>query len=389
MSRYRQSFSEALEEVYMEKIQPFMISYSDRYGKHAGFEGGDSLQDIQNKAANLRKRGFKIDKMGRYNPPVGRKEDAFDVKTEACWTGYKQVGMKNKGGKQVPNCVPEDFKVEEYITEEEDESKKLKNQLDQKDNEIAQLKQKEKVDKAKNLQQRAQANINPETGEPLLQVGIAYKHLKDKMKKEAEKAKQKENSQKIADLATVKKDLEESKASDKAKGMGLDYMKFGRYGKDGKVTHKTSGDNLVKVGKNDEPTDDKPAKKPDAPKKDKDTGEDKEADIKIKSRNFIKDLFDGKLETKDGDTIEPDFDFEDSWDDAIEKAKEMGLPELADEIESIAGYVMEMEPENAQAEYQDMLSKYSGKPVKSLEFAKKADEAIDLFTDSANADIKV
>ena len=24
-----------------------------------------------------------------------------------CWTGYKQVGMKNKGGRQVPNCVPE------------------------------------------------------------------------------------------------------------------------------------------------------------------------------------------------------------------------------------------------------------------------------------------
>lgn len=25
---------------------------------------------------------------------------------EDCWDGYKQVGMKNKGGKQVPNCVP-------------------------------------------------------------------------------------------------------------------------------------------------------------------------------------------------------------------------------------------------------------------------------------------
>jgi hypothetical protein len=24
-----------------------------------------------------------------------------------CWKGYKQVGMKNKNGKQVPNCVPE------------------------------------------------------------------------------------------------------------------------------------------------------------------------------------------------------------------------------------------------------------------------------------------
>jgi len=28
--------------------------------------------------------------------------------TEACWEGYRQVGMKNKGGKKVPNCVPID-----------------------------------------------------------------------------------------------------------------------------------------------------------------------------------------------------------------------------------------------------------------------------------------
>jgi len=34
-------------------------------------------------------------------------EDFFDPITEACWTGYKQVGMKKKGGKEVPNCVPE------------------------------------------------------------------------------------------------------------------------------------------------------------------------------------------------------------------------------------------------------------------------------------------
>ena len=25
---------------------------------------------------------------------------------ETCWKGYKQVGMKKKGKKQVPNCVP-------------------------------------------------------------------------------------------------------------------------------------------------------------------------------------------------------------------------------------------------------------------------------------------
>jgi hypothetical protein len=29
-----------------------------------------------------------------------------DVLKESCWKGYKQVGMKEKDGKQVPNCVP-------------------------------------------------------------------------------------------------------------------------------------------------------------------------------------------------------------------------------------------------------------------------------------------
>lgn len=29
-----------------------------------------------------------------------------EIITEACWDGYKQIGMKKKGGKSVPNCVP-------------------------------------------------------------------------------------------------------------------------------------------------------------------------------------------------------------------------------------------------------------------------------------------
>ena len=28
------------------------------------------------------------------------------MKKDPCWSGYKQIGMKDKGGKQVPNCVP-------------------------------------------------------------------------------------------------------------------------------------------------------------------------------------------------------------------------------------------------------------------------------------------
>ena len=39
-----------------------------------------------------------------------------------CWKGYKQIGMKEKDGKQVPNCVPinegEDDSIDEYDVDE-------------------------------------------------------------------------------------------------------------------------------------------------------------------------------------------------------------------------------------------------------------------------------
>lgn len=37
-----------------------------------------------------------------------------DILIEDCWKGYKQVGMKKKGQKYVPNCVP----VEEALQED-------------------------------------------------------------------------------------------------------------------------------------------------------------------------------------------------------------------------------------------------------------------------------
>ena len=45
---------------------------------------------------------------------------------EACWDGYKQVGMKKKGSKEVPNCVPEENELNEWgeITEKDDKSGK-------------------------------------------------------------------------------------------------------------------------------------------------------------------------------------------------------------------------------------------------------------------------
>ena len=44
----------------------------------------------------------------------------FDQMMESnpCWSGYKQLGTKMKGGRQVPNCVPVDEELEAQETME-------------------------------------------------------------------------------------------------------------------------------------------------------------------------------------------------------------------------------------------------------------------------------
>jgi hypothetical protein len=41
------------------------------------------------------------------------KNEARIAEDSPCWKGYKQVGMKDKGGKQVPNCVPNESVIKE------------------------------------------------------------------------------------------------------------------------------------------------------------------------------------------------------------------------------------------------------------------------------------
>jgi hypothetical protein len=102
---------------------------------------------------------------------------------------------------------------------------------------------------------------NPATGEVPLQVGIGHALLKTKDKKEADKKAAKNKSEKIEKLAkeslmqSTVNIIKESEVGDKAKSMGLDYMSFGRYGKKGKVTHKSIGGKLTAVGKDEKPID--------------------------------------------------------------------------------------------------------------------------------------
>ena len=45
---------------------------------------------------------------GTISAPVKFTEEDNNEVDEACWDSHKQVGMKTKGGKQVPNCVPKE-----------------------------------------------------------------------------------------------------------------------------------------------------------------------------------------------------------------------------------------------------------------------------------------
>ena len=44
-------------------------------------------------------------------PPAPKSKHTEDK--GPCWDGYKQVGMKKKGGRMVPDCVPEEVELEE------------------------------------------------------------------------------------------------------------------------------------------------------------------------------------------------------------------------------------------------------------------------------------
>jgi len=42
---------------------------------------------------------------------VGRKDRTMNEARGTCWVGYQQVGMKDKGGRKVPNCVKEEMEI--------------------------------------------------------------------------------------------------------------------------------------------------------------------------------------------------------------------------------------------------------------------------------------
>ena len=94
--------------------------------------------------------------------------------------------------KKVEKEQEEEETKPEVKKEKSDDTEKLKQAVNQKQAEIDRLKAKAETDKAKVAKKETEKMVNPETGEPLLQVGIAYKHMRDKMKREKEEVKEEE-----------------------------------------------------------------------------------------------------------------------------------------------------------------------------------------------------
>ena len=80
-------------------------------------------------------------------------------KDDPCWDEYKQVGMKDKDGKKVPNCVKESVETDENANNEllKEQSTKFKTVLSKKNAHIKTLE--EKMIKAKNAIQKLLSEV--------------------------------------------------------------------------------------------------------------------------------------------------------------------------------------------------------------------------------------
>jgi hypothetical protein len=235
---------------------------------------------------------------------------------------------------------------------------------------------------------------NPETGEVPLTIGIAHKILRDNQEKKAEEKKQKEASKQIQSMAKGGEEtklefftkkylshLNESEASDKAKALGLTYMSFGRYGKDGQVTHKSVGGSLKALSKKDQETE-KDTDKPSKPKT-KTTGSIKNPDGSNTTSGSIKKEILKKIE--DEDLTDPDMlhQFDDELSNLADDLRQTGDRETADKILDALDSVADGDiSSDAPSKIEDMINALKGKPDFNTQYQKELGKMTNLYKDA-------
>ncbi len=107
-SNWRDDFK-ALEIETIDLIKPEPL-VSEQSAYDPKYPLGKKVGDNQLPSNLSRKPRFKRATPSQSSYADGVSTDAFaEAKEDPCWDGYKQVGMKKKGGKMVPNCVKEGY----------------------------------------------------------------------------------------------------------------------------------------------------------------------------------------------------------------------------------------------------------------------------------------
>ena len=127
----------------------------DPVGKEDGDVNNDGKKDKTDKYLMNRRKAI-----GKAIKGKMMKKESVQQVTEGdgdpCWDSHKQVGMKKKGGKMVPNCVPK-IKTESFSAWRNDLSEIMTDDIDSKP-----IKEKKVVNKIK---------INPKLGEAIEDIG--------------------------------------------------------------------------------------------------------------------------------------------------------------------------------------------------------------------------
>lgn len=97
-------YNESLEEKAVSKSQQKFMGMVRAVQKG---EMDDASPEVKKAADSMSKKDVKDFAGTKHKGLPDKKEETAD---EACWQGYTQKGMKKKGDRMVPNCVPESFK---------------------------------------------------------------------------------------------------------------------------------------------------------------------------------------------------------------------------------------------------------------------------------------
>ena len=90
-----------------EHLSNLIKLYVKMGGKGIKESFGGVLRNLAKHAAKKRM----YDKMKKRKRDKGGRFEDINEARGTCWVGYKQVGMKDKGGKKVPNCVKEVYDI--------------------------------------------------------------------------------------------------------------------------------------------------------------------------------------------------------------------------------------------------------------------------------------